>query len=191
MTVQRKITKVEWEKEFTTGKWDYLETSPIERARHALIGMYVRCLAPKAKILDVGCGLGTTTDFLDKDQKRNYLGIDISDIAIKKAKKLKKACFKKFAFLRMPIKKKFDVIIFNEVLYYLDDAASFQHALKLLNKNGLVVISLYQTKKMKYNDRVIWETSRKFFVPIENVEVKGVVRDGRLVTWRIEVLKRR
>ena len=30
--------------------------------------------------------------------------------------------------------------------------------------------------------------ARQFFVPGENIEVRGVVADGRLITWRIEVM---
>jgi len=74
---QLNITKNKWEKEFSAGKWDYLDSTPSERARSAIIGMYCQHFFPKGKILDVGCGLGTTTDFLIGSQKKQYLGVDI------------------------------------------------------------------------------------------------------------------
>lgn len=188
MTIQQQVTKGEWENEFSSGKWNGLEFSPLERARHAVIGMFLQHFSPEGEILDVGCGLGTTTDFLNLNQKSRYLGIDISETAISEARKSKNANFTVTDFLQFPTERKFDVILFNEVLYYLEEEAAIRHAVKLLKENGLIVISLYSQKKMHYNDMAIWNLSRKFFTPMEKIEIRGVVADGRLVTWRIEVL---
>ncbi len=188
MVIQQQVSKVEWEKEFSSGKWDGLEFSPLERARHAVIGMFLQQYAPEGSVLDVGCGFGTTTDFLNPVQKSLYLGIDISETAVSEAKKRKKASFLVADFLKFNPEKKFDVLLFNEVLYYLEEEPALRHAMELIREGGLVIISLYSQKKMHYNDSAIWKLARQFFVPGDNIEVRGLVADGRLVTWRIEVM---
>jgi len=188
MVIQQQVSKVDWEKEFSSGKWDGLEFSPLERARHAVIGMFLQQYAPEGSVLDVGCGFGPTPDFLNPVQKSLYLGIDISETAVNEAKKRKNANFLVADFLKFTPEKKFDVLIFNEVLYYLEEGPALRHAMELLREGGLVIISLYSQKKMHYSDVSIWNLCRHFFTPLETIEVRGVVADGRLITWRIEVL---
>lgn len=40
------MDRSEWEKEFLSGRWDYLDVMPAERARSAIIGMYCRHFSP-------------------------------------------------------------------------------------------------------------------------------------------------
>lgn len=78
------LTK-KWDKEYSQGKWDYL-TSLSESGRNAIIGMYCNYFHSGAEILDVGCGVGSITKYI---KFKNYLGIDISKVALKKAKSKK------------------------------------------------------------------------------------------------------
>lgn len=183
---QLKISKKRWEKEFFAGRWDYLDFTPAEQARSAIIGMLCRHYYPKGKILDVGCGLGTTTDFLNEEQKKKYLGIDISEEAIKKARK-KKATFQIIDFTNFKSSTKFDAIVFNEVLYYLDERAALKQVLNLLSNNGIVIISLYKMKNKRYDEK-IWKTSRKLFKTMEVIEITSTIKRQE-VTWRVETLK--
>ncbi len=130
---QLKVAKNKWEKEFSSGRWDCLNSNPTERARSAIIGMYCQKFSPTGKILDVGCGLGTVVDFLNNSQKKKYLGLDISREALKRARK-KNVNFQNVDFAKFRSKTKFDIIIFNEVLYYLDEGAAFNQALNSLAK---------------------------------------------------------
>ena len=108
MTKQLKVTSAQWNKEFSSGRWNCLDSDPTERARHAVIGMYCQKYFSKGNILDVGCGEGTLTDFLSSDQRKKYLGIDISSKAIKIAKSKRKLNFQCVAaedFKTIPVKK--------------------------------------------------------------------------------------
>lgn len=183
---QLKVSKKRWEKEFSTGQWDYLESTPAERARSAIIGMLCQHYYPRGKILDVGCGLGTMVDFLNQNQKKQYLGLDISEEAIKKARK-KDGQFQVGNFDDFESSKKFDVIVFNEVLYYLDEKSAFKQALNSLTKNGVIIVSLYQMKNKRY-DQQIWQASRKLFKTIEVIDILSKVK-RQAVTWKVEVLK--
>jgi 2-polyprenyl-6-hydroxyphenyl methylase/3-demethylubiquinone-9 3-methyltransferase len=185
---QLNVSKNKWEKEFSTGRWDYLDSTPAERARSAIIGMLCKYYCPKGKILDVGCGLGTTIDFLNTDQRQKYLGLDISEEAIKKASK-KKANFLVSDFNNFKSSRKFDVIMFNEVLYYMDENSAYEQALNILTKNGIILVSLYQMKNKRY-DQKIWKASRNFLKSIEAIDISSKVKN-QLVTWRVEALKRK
>jgi 2-polyprenyl-6-hydroxyphenyl methylase/3-demethylubiquinone-9 3-methyltransferase len=185
---QLNVSKNKWEKEFSAGRWDYLDSAPAERARSAIIGMLCRYYYPKGKILDVGCGLGTAVDFLNTDQKEKYLGLDVSEEAIKRAGK-KKMKFQVADFENFKSPKKFDVIIFNEVLYYMDENFAFYQALNILTKNGIIIVSLYQMKNKRY-DKKIWKAGRKFFKTAEVIEVSSKVKKQH-VTWRVGVLKKK
>jgi cyclopropane fatty-acyl-phospholipid synthase-like methyltransferase len=69
-------TESTWDKEWKTGKWNYLEDVPAERARVAVIGaLMVQNFAPGNKsVLDVGCGEGAIADFLTPAQKNIVCG---------------------------------------------------------------------------------------------------------------------
>lgn len=185
---QLNIPKTQWEKEFASGRWDYLDSTPAERARSAVIGMYCQYFFPTGKILDVGCGLGTTTDFLNQVQKEKYLGLDISEEAMKKMQK-NEVEFLNADFNNFKSKDKYDVIIFNEVLYYLDEVKALEKAKNLLSKNGKIIVSLYQMKNKQY-DQKIWKIVKKLLKSVEAIEISGKVKK-QLVTWRIEVLEKK
>lgn len=184
---QLNITKNKWEKEFSSGRWNYLDSTPTERARSAVIGMYCRHFFSAGKILDVGCGLGTIVDFLNNSQKKKYLGLDISKEAIKKAKK-KKVQFLTADFTNFKSAAKFDIIIFNEVLYYMNENDAFNKAGNILAKGGKIIVSLYKMKNKRYGQK-IWKVSKQFFRSVEAIEIIGVVKKQK-VTWRVEVLEK-
>jgi 2-polyprenyl-6-hydroxyphenyl methylase/3-demethylubiquinone-9 3-methyltransferase len=188
-TFQYKINRPTWEAEFSTGFWDYLDSSLRERARSAIIGMYCQHFSKGENILDVGCGLGTLTDFLNVSQKKKYLGIDISEKAIKKAKEYKKASFKNVEFDEFKTTKKFNIIVFGEVLYSMDEVKTFNKVLNLLSKDGKIIISQWKMKN-GIRDKIIWKTSKKFFTLVDAIEMVGTEK-GQQITWRIEVLKRK
>lgn len=181
------IPKHQWERQFQQGAWDYLDSSSIERARSAVIGMYCRSLKPSGTILDVGCGEGTLFDFLNDKQKSAYTGIDISDVAVAKAKKKRKGNFYATDAMEFVSKRRLDIIVFNEVLYYLDEIETFQRYSSLLKPNGIVIISLYRTKNLHYDKRT-WKNAKRFFTIIDSIEITGTAKRMK-VTWKIAVLK--
>jgi 2-polyprenyl-6-hydroxyphenyl methylase/3-demethylubiquinone-9 3-methyltransferase len=185
---QQSRIKEKWEKEFYLGYWDYLDLAPTERARSAIIGMFCQHFFPAGKILDVGCGLGTASDFLNSIQKRKYLGLDISEEALKKARK-KNVNFQNIDFADFDSKIKFNIIIFNEVLYYMDADDAFKHALNILEEDGKIIVSMFRMKnKMLFQK--IWTASRKYFKLVDKIEISGVIKRQPLI-WRIEVMRKK
>ena len=148
------FTEEDWNRQFSKGKWDYLGKVGVERARNAvIIGVYAH---DKKRILDVGAGEGALTDFLRTDeQKKGYVGLDISKEAVRIAKSKRNA----YTFLQgsaetfePPDQKPYDLIVFNEVLYYFDHKQLLKQysSSKYLAKDGIIVISVWFTSKVDF-----------------------------------------
>jgi 2-polyprenyl-3-methyl-5-hydroxy-6-metoxy-1,4-benzoquinol methylase len=93
-----------------------------ELARYCIIIGYTQFFKA-GSILDVGCGEGVLHERLCESSYFRYVGIDVSNVAIDKV------CEKnseKHQFLAVRIEdfrtdQKFDVVIFNECLYYMEE----------------------------------------------------------------------
>jgi 2-polyprenyl-3-methyl-5-hydroxy-6-metoxy-1,4-benzoquinol methylase len=154
-----------WNREYLQGKWDHL-TSLSECGRNAIIGMYCNYFHRRTEILDVGCGIGNITKYI---KFKNYLGIDISKVALKKAKskKIKNCKFINVSAEEFFTKKKFDIIIFNEVLYYLDALAILNKFESFLKKDGFFVISMWENPKTLK----LWKKIEKTYNCIDSTKV--------------------
>ncbi|MDF1875771.1 class I SAM-dependent methyltransferase [Sulfurimonas sp. SAG-AH-194-I05] len=112
-------------------------------------------------ICEVGCGLGYVTKLLDDSLKTMQCdGMDISDVAITKSKKL----FPSLKFFTQNIgssdfsfTKKYDVVILNQILWYiLEDLENvFKNIDSILKKNGYLIISTLFLKKQRYGKEII------------------------------------
>ena len=87
------ISVAQWNKEYSKGDWKYLDAVAIERARASLIAVFYQTYSHNGgggQILDVGCGEGVLSDYLTEQQKKDYTGVDISEVAINLAKEKRK-----------------------------------------------------------------------------------------------------
>lgn len=105
------------------------------------------CEIENPRILDLGCGFGSLSKYLKAADFSNLLGVDLYDTAIAMAKKKK---YLKSEFIVSDIQKfstdqKFDIIVLNEVIYYLDDYNKTVLNLKKLfkYKEGFFIVSIY------------------------------------------------
>src|SRR6202789_1494825 len=75
--------KLSWEGEFASGKWDFIDNTvgdPIYSHLERYVG--------HGSILDLGCGPGNTATELASPYQK-YVGVDISEGALEKARKKK------------------------------------------------------------------------------------------------------
>jgi 2-polyprenyl-3-methyl-5-hydroxy-6-metoxy-1,4-benzoquinol methylase len=178
-----------WDREFASGAWDYLDESPAERARHAVIAMLCRSFAEHGAILDVGCGEGTLLDFLTPSQKRHYLGIDISKEAVAIARRKRRRRVVDVDATSFTTRALFDVIIFNEVLYYLDAEAILAMYGGFLNPSGHILLSTYRTRDADLGAPIL-EHAREAYCSRFAIEIAATTK-GLPVTWHIEVFDAR
>jgi 2-polyprenyl-3-methyl-5-hydroxy-6-metoxy-1,4-benzoquinol methylase len=116
-TLKRRL----WDREFSGTHWDFIDNtmgdcvySHIEKHLH------------HGSILDLGCGPGNTANELAEDSYRSYVGVDISEAALEKARRRTardgRAARNTFVcsdFLSYKPDQKFDVILFRESMYHV------------------------------------------------------------------------
>ena len=115
----------------------------------------------KGEVLDVACGTGDLADFY----KGEYVGVDISDLAIEMAKKVKRS---HATFLVADVtnltygpKQKFDTIVIAEFLEHIADDKTLLTNLKHMSKdNTRWVISVPNSNRVPDKDHV-----RQFTIP--------------------------
>ena len=113
----------------------------------------------KDKILDLGCGEGFLISLLPKTKK--IIGVDISKIALKRAKKLLKhrsdvkLCWGDAQDLKFP-NNFFDKIICSETLEHLPfPEKAMKEIHRLLKKNGIAIISIPDEKRIEFIMKII------------------------------------
>ncbi len=148
------ITKSEWDNQFKVGLWDCLD-SLTEQVRYTYIAKLIDDFKPNSEILDIGCGNGTLMKHLSF---ANYTGMDISDVAISKAKVLVKDLSIQNTNLHVSgifdfkTDKKFDVIVLSEVIYYFNPHKLILLLSDLLKDDGVIIITMVKT----IGNRHIW-----------------------------------
>jgi predicted TPR repeat methyltransferase len=122
--------------------------------------------------------------YLNEDDFSSILGVDLSDTAIAKAKKKE---YSNSNFIIADIQKfetneKFDIIILNEVIYYLDDyleaLSNFSKFFK--NENGYFIISIYGVR-----EDIIEKVSTKY----ELIKTDKVLKVDNNAYWGITLFK--
>src|SRR4051812_24631879 len=68
-----------WDSEYGSGRWDHCAETP-----EARVYAYIEKYARSGDILDLGCGLGNTANEINGARYRNYIGVDVSDVALKR-----------------------------------------------------------------------------------------------------------
>ena len=162
---------------FANGGWDFLLKG---HENIALVANELNLLATgrenQLKVLDVGCGNGALARMLNKDNIM-YVGSDISSVAIAEAKiNVPWATFFQ-SDIDEPIQSSqydsYDVIVFCEVLIYVDYEKVLSSYSQLLNKDGLFIISLYDVWRTK----IILRKIRKELNLLKEVYVKNISRN--------------
>jgi 2-polyprenyl-6-hydroxyphenyl methylase/3-demethylubiquinone-9 3-methyltransferase len=130
---------------YASGGWDKL-SGLAEVARYGAIGAYCAHLGSKS-VLDVGCGEGILAERLPRPPVERYVGVDFSPVAVElaKAKNLQQSDFVVGDAQVYTPSARFDLIVFNEVLYYLDRPEQALTALAAaLEPDGAMILSVFR-----------------------------------------------
>ncbi len=143
----RKAKSCLWNSEFARGRWKCLDDTA-EDCVYPIIEKY----ANDGRILDLGCGSGNTGNELTATKYQVYTGVDISDVAIDKAKRRTEDNGRamKNQYLQADIVSyqptgRFDVILFRNSLYYVSRArigAMLQRYSKYLKEGGVFIVTM-------------------------------------------------
>lgn len=144
-TPPKTLPAEDWDRQFAAGEWDYLDGLD-ELAHHSIIAGYItRCAeVDSASILDVGCGEGVLQKLLFR--YRDYLGIDLSSVALSKAstRENETTRFQAADAETFVPPRRFDVIVFNECLYYFAmPIETLTRYAGYLSPTGFIIVSMY------------------------------------------------
>jgi SAM-dependent methyltransferase len=115
------IKKLFWDRDFSRGYWDFLDNTAGD-----CVYPHLERRAKGGSILDLGCGPGNTANELAATAYSSYLGVDISEAALEKARRRTEAngrsdknSFVQGDFLDYVPTQQFDLILFRESLYHV------------------------------------------------------------------------
>ena len=110
-----------WDTEFSGGKWDFIDNTNGDCV-YPCLEKYAR----NGSILDLGCGPGNTANEVAMTAYSSYVGVDISEAALKKATRRSeengrgdKNRFAQGDFISYIPTQQFDVILFRESMYHV------------------------------------------------------------------------
>ena len=176
--------KSKWDAEYSDGRWAYMGQQH-ELARYWTLIGYMHSLGCDREYLDVGCGEGLLFQRFKPLNYQRFVGIDISDVAIER---LCRHNDHRTSFLAADgdvyePSGYFDVIIFNESLYYLrEPVRSLERYAQSLKPEGCIIVSTYTTSRRSL--AVLRDAKQKFKVFDETKTTQGQT------CWLCTVLKR-
>jgi 2-polyprenyl-3-methyl-5-hydroxy-6-metoxy-1,4-benzoquinol methylase len=171
----------DWDAQWQHGHWNHL-VSEDELPRYAVIAGYIKAISPPPAVLDVGCGDGRLLAVLGGDSVCRYHGIDISGEAVVRgrARYGDHVTFEAADLTAWTSGSRFDVVVMNEVLYYIDDPLmTVERYQSLLERRGMMIISMFRHG----NTRPIWRRLRRRFPLMDAAEVKN--RLGEIIDIKI------
>ena len=141
----RRLLVADSEKRYASGRWDY-QWEVAEAHRYSLIVGCADYYTPTSRrVLNVGCGDGILQRRIAYGE---YVGVDMNPEAIRRARAREDA---RTRFHCAPAgdftpEGRFDVVVFNESLYYIPDPLNvLAHYRRFLAEDGILVLCMFQT----------------------------------------------
>jgi SAM-dependent methyltransferase len=185
------LKKLLWDKEFSGSKWDFIDNT-IGDCVYPNLEKY----AKNGSILDLGCGPGNTANELAATAYGNYVGVDISEAALEKARRrtiengrADKNVFVQGDFIKHEPNQKFDVILFRESMYHVPMAKikdTLNHYAKYLKGDGVFIVRMgisdsNNVGKDKPRPKAMVQIMENEFDVVEKRTYEGVSRPTVLV----------
>ncbi len=174
-----------WNRQYKSGRWDKLKDD-IEAVRYQKIIDYTVEFGPEnASILDLGCGEGILAERMASTKYSYFLGMDFSSVSIAKANHL---TLRNTEFICADIhnfqpKQTFDVIIFNEVFYYIHETEKqnvMDRMIACLNDNGIIITSIYR------EGLGCW----KYFDQLDQLNFESITTTNENTYWKVGVYRK-
>jgi len=137
-----------WNNEFFAGRWNCLDSTGEDP-----VNPYVEKYANHGCILDLGCGPATISTELKPDAYRLYTGVDISDVAVQKARiralnvgRADRSEFFEHDILTYKPALLYDVILYGDSIYYIPPhriVGMLQRYSKCLTSDGVFIARIF------------------------------------------------
>ena len=144
--------------QYASGQWEYLGSLG-EAPRFGVVSAYCRMLASGGSLAELGCGEGLLVEQLDRSRFTDFTGVDVSSVAIDRARRLeddRTTFFAADAETFTP-HRSYDLIIFNEVLEYFEDPLGLVRRYEpYVKPGGHFIVSLFD-EPFTIRTRRIWK----------------------------------
>lgn len=180
------LSKAQWNSRYEEGYSEKQLSSLNDFARYMIIAGYIHLLGKTPAVLDIGCGDGILVGAMPDASFEAYLGIDLSEEAIRKAnaRALQNAQFEVGNFEDWMPKQNYDVIVFNETLYYAKDPlALVERYAGCLKEGGMIIVSMC---RFLHHPLMLWRNLEKVFDTVDSTVIK--THKGEL--YNVKVLAR-
>lgn len=165
---------------YLRGGWDSLGQGD-DMGRFFVIAGYCATRGA-ASILDIGCGDGLLAsrllDFND------YVGVDLSAVAVSRAqsRQIPNTTFIAAEAQNYDPDGTFDVIVFNEMLYYLEGPEKVVLRLaQSLNPGGAAIVSIHRSPRHQW----VWRSLAKHFDTVDGFGVQHIMGSA----WDVRVIQ--
>ena len=146
------LKRIIWNKEYSGNKWNFAD-----HTENDCVYSHLQKHAANGSILDLGCGTGNTSNELAYNAYEKYLGVDISEACLSKARsrseesgRAAKNQFVRGDLLEFSTPQQFDVILFRESFYFVPMGkieSTLNYYAKNLRDNGVFIVRIYTTDK--------------------------------------------
>lgn len=185
-TIKHWKRKQRWNRQYKKGRWDNLRNDRESIRYKSIVQFTEKHSVKKPHVLALGCGEGILFEYFQNTPYTSFLGMDFSSVSIEKAKTLpqKNSEFICADLLKFTPKQKYDVIVFNEVFYYIHESEKqnvLDRMIAHLNDNGLLIISIYREGLGCWE---YFEDER-----LEQLEFKILTTDEEKTYWKMGVYR--
>jgi len=143
------VSRETWEEQYRTGHWELMRAMD-EVARYSVIAGYLHRLHPGGSVLDVGAGEGLLLDHLRPLGISRYLGIDLSEEAVRQGahRTDERASLLAADAESYRPGERWDAIVFNECVYYFEDPVGTVLAYRDgLAEGGTLIVSTFRSRR--------------------------------------------
>ncbi len=184
----------EWDHQYTQGRWQFLNELK-ETARYGIISAWLTQTQSVDSVLDVGCGEAILYHHLKSSDLQNYHGVDVSDVALNRAKRafenvhLTQSDLESFTPKHSEL---FSAIVFNEVLYFCEKPErQLERYASFLKPAGVIAISMYTpsrgTSGANKSVQRLWQETDNLecWQLLDDLELKSKVKN---VSWKLRLV---
>ena len=174
------------DREYADGVWDYLADLP-ELGRFSVLAGYCQALVERPNILEIGCGEGLLAEKLCTARIASYIGVDISQTAVDRARKkrIPNMTFVAADAAGFQPSATHNLILFTECLEYFDDPlALVQRYEPSLADRGFIIVSMFIGVDTNRSKR-IWKMLSRSYSTFDETSVSN----SRGLSWIIRVLR--
>jgi SAM-dependent methyltransferase len=143
------VAKEVWEAQYGGGGWEFMRGLD-ELARYSVIAGYLHHLKPGGSVLDVGAGEGLLADHLRPFGYSRYLGVDLSESAVRQAagRADGRTSFAVADAESYVPPQRWDAVVFNECVYYFRDPLGTVRGYESsLEEGGVFIVSTFRSRR--------------------------------------------